>query len=282
MAKGRLVLAVIGERAEQGARANAGTCHGSCWRTPRASSRRGSSLTLGEEKRPGNEVAADLILPLQPVPRAGGFADCSFMLPLTTERLRLRHVTLADTALIVEMLNDPDFITYIGDKGVRDLAGAEKYLREGPLASYARHGFGLWAVTLPDGTPIGMCGLLQRAFLPHPDLGYAFLARHRGRGYAHEAAAAVLRHAREQLGLTTLHAITALRNPDSVKLLGRLGFDFVELMQQPGYAEPSRLFVWRAENRPSVPQKTQETTDITNSTDRRREASHPSDPCNPW
>jgi RimJ/RimL family protein N-acetyltransferase len=162
---------------------------------------------------------------------------------LATDRLVLREFTLGDAAFIQELVNEPAFVHFIGDKGVRDLAGAEKYLRDGPLASYARHGFGLWCVTLKDGTPLGSCGLLQRDFLPHPDLGYAFLARHHGQGYAFEAASAVLRHARQQLGLTTIHAITAFRNPDSVKLLGKLGFDFVEFIQQPGYAEPSRLFV---------------------------------------
>lgn len=168
------------------------------------------------------------------------------MPPLRTDRLVIRDLTTADAAFVLELLNEPDFVTYIGDKGVRDLAGAEKYLTEGPLASYARHGFGLWAVTLPDGTPVGTCGLLKRDFLPHPDIGYAFLARYRGLGYAHEAASAVQRHAHAQLGLTTLHAITAYRNPDSEKLLGKLGFAFVEFIQQPGYAEPSRLFVWSA------------------------------------
>ncbi len=163
------------------------------------------------------------------------------MLPHTT-RLILREFTLADGAFIVELLNEPAFIEFIGDKGVRDLAGAEQYLRNGPLASYAKHGFGLWAVTLKDDTPLGMAGLLQRDFLPHPDLGYALLARHHGQGYAHEAASAVLRLAREKFGLTTLHALTAFRNPASVHLLGKLGFDFVDFIQQPGYAEPSRLF----------------------------------------
>lgn len=162
---------------------------------------------------------------------------------LATDRLFLREFTLADAAFIVELLNEPAFIEYIADKGVRDRAGAENYLRDGPRASYARHGFGLWCVTLKDGTPIGMCGLLKRDFLPHPDLGYAFLARYTGRGYAHEAASAVVRHARETLQLTTLHALTAFRNPDSVKLLGRLGFDFVDFIQQPGATEPSRLFI---------------------------------------
>lgn len=161
---------------------------------------------------------------------------------LPTDRLILREFTLADAAFIVELLNEPAFIEFIGDKGVRDLAGAEQYLRAGPLASYAKHGFGLWAVTLKDGTPLGMCGLLQRDFLPHPDVGYALLARFHGQGYAHEAATAVLRHARGHLGLTTLHALTAFKNPSSVHLLGKLGFDFVDFIQQPGYAEPSRLF----------------------------------------
>jgi RimJ/RimL family protein N-acetyltransferase len=168
------------------------------------------------------------------------------MSSLATARLVIRDLSQADAAFILELMNDPDFIAFIGDKGVRDLAGAEKYLREGPLASYARHGFGLWEVTLPDGTPVGTCGLLKRDFLAHPDLGYAFLARYRGLGYAHEAAAAVLRHARERLGITTLHAITAAQNPGSVKLLGKLGFAFVQFIQQPGYEEPSRLFTWQA------------------------------------
>ena len=164
---------------------------------------------------------------------------------LATARLRLREFTLADAPFIQELLNEPAFLEFIGDKGVRDRAGAEKYLREGPLASYAKHGFGLWCVTLDDGTPIGSCGLLQREFLPHPDIGYAFLARHRGRGYAFEATSAVIQHARLCLKLGTIHAITAFKNPDSVKLLGKLGFDFVDFIHQPGYAEPSRLFVSR-------------------------------------
>ena len=116
---------------------------------------------------------------------------------LATERLGIREFTFTDAAFVMELLNEPAFIEFIGDKGVRDIAGAEKYLREGPLASYARHGFGLWCVARrTDGLPFGSCGLLKRDFLDHPDLGYAFLARHHGQGYAHEAATAVLRHAR--------------------------------------------------------------------------------------
>jgi [ribosomal protein S5]-alanine N-acetyltransferase len=167
---------------------------------------------------------------------------------LSTERLFIREFTPMDAAFVFELLNEPTFIEFIGDKGVRDLAGAETYLREGPLASYARHGFGLWCVVRgSDGLPLGSCGLLKRDFLTHPDLGYAFLSRHHGQGYALEAATAVLKYARHGLALKALHAITAFRNPASVRLLGKLGFDFVDFIQQPGYTEPSRLFIRTSE-----------------------------------
>jgi ribosomal-protein-alanine N-acetyltransferase len=163
---------------------------------------------------------------------------------LETARLVLRELTIEDAMFVLELLNEPAFHRYIGDKGVRDLAGAEKYIREGPLASYAKHGHGLWRVALKaDDTPVGMCGLLKRDFLDHPDLGYALLARHGGKGYAFEAASATLAHARDGLKLGTLHAMTAPENPASIRLLGKLGFKFDRMIPAPGQAEPSRLFV---------------------------------------
>jgi RimJ/RimL family protein N-acetyltransferase len=160
-----------------------------------------------------------------------------------TERLLVRELTLADAPFVLELLNEPAFHQYIGDKGVRDLAGAEKYLRDGPLAMYARHGFGLWLVVPKSGgEPVGISGLLQRDYLPGPDLGFALLARHTGRGYAYESAAAILRHARETLKLPRLLAITAAENPASVGLLQKLGFRFQGMTDLPGFAAPSRLF----------------------------------------
>jgi ribosomal-protein-alanine N-acetyltransferase len=160
-----------------------------------------------------------------------------------TERLVIRELTPGDGAFILELINEPAYHRYIGDRGVRDVAGAEKYLREGPMASYAKNGFGLWLVELKDGTPIGMCGPIRRDTLEHPDLGFALLARFAGRGYAHEAASAVLAHARSVLKLDLILAITAPENPASIKLLGKLGFRFERMIDLPGYAEPSRLFV---------------------------------------
>jgi RimJ/RimL family protein N-acetyltransferase len=160
-----------------------------------------------------------------------------------TARLALHRFTGADAAFLVELLNEPSFLRYIGDKGVRTEADACRYLETGPLASYARHGFGLLRVGLREsGEPVGMCGLLKRDWLPDADIGFAFLPRFWRRGYALEAASAVLAHARDGLGLKRVVAITSPDNAASIGLLGKLGFRF-ERMARPSDREPEvRLF----------------------------------------
>lgn len=144
-----------------------------------------------------------------------------------TERLRIRRFREDDAAFALVLLNEPAFLHYIGDKGVRTLEDARRYLRTGPLASYEAHGFGPWLVEQrADGLPIGLCGLLRRNGLDAPDLGFAFLESHWAQGYAHEASSAVMRHARDTLWLTRIVAITTPDNDASSRLLGRLGFSF--------------------------------------------------------
>ena len=144
---------------------------------------------------------------------------------IETSRLRIRHLTLSDAAFVFELVNTPNFVRYIGDKQVRTLQDAERYLTDGPLASYARNGFGLYlAVDRDTGTPMGFCGLVKRDSLDHPDLGYAFRPAYWGRGYAMEAARAVLGYARQTLGIGFLLAITTPDNASSMKLLQRLSF----------------------------------------------------------
>lgn len=144
------------------------------------------------------------------------------MTPRRTSRLILRHADADDAPFIVELLTDPDFVRFIGDRGVRDEASAREYL--GKLgASYEQHGFGLYVVTLHDGARLGLCGLVRRDTLPHADLGFAFLPRGRGRGYAREAALATLDEAREKQ-VSPLLAICNQDNRASRKLLEALGF----------------------------------------------------------
>lgn len=146
---------------------------------------------------------------------------------LETARLTLRRLTLDDAAFILTLVNDPDFIRFIGDKKVRSLEDARRYLSEGPLASYAQHGFGLYMTELrSDGTPIGMCGLLKREELDDADVGFAFLPPFRGQGYATEAAAAALEHGRTHFGLNRIVAIVSPDNAGSKRVLSKLGLNF--------------------------------------------------------
>lgn len=163
-----------------------------------------------------------------------------------TERIVLRWFREDDAPFILELLNDPSFLRFVGDKGVRTIDDARAYLRDGPLAMYERHGLGLYHAALRfDGTPLGMCGLLKRDNLADVDVGFAFLPQHCGQGYALEAAEATMRYGRDELGLDRIVAITSPDNDRSARLLGKLGLHFDRMVTLDGETEPSRLFVPR-------------------------------------
>jgi [ribosomal protein S5]-alanine N-acetyltransferase len=151
---------------------------------------------------------------------------------LQTERLSLRKMSLDDADFIVQLLNDPAFLQYIGDKGVRTTDDARRYILTGPVDSYARHGFGLWVVELKEsGRSVGICGLVKRATLDHVDIGFAFLPEYRSRGYAFESAAAVMDYARTVLGLGRIVAITNDDNTGSQRVLEKIGMSFDRMIR---------------------------------------------------
>jgi RimJ/RimL family protein N-acetyltransferase len=162
---------------------------------------------------------------------------------IDTPRLRLRPLALDDAPFILALVNDPDWLRQIGDKGVRTLDDARRYIVDGPMAMVARHGFGLQAVERKhDARPIGICGLIKRDSLDDVDLGFALLPAYRGHGYAREAATATLAYARDVVGLRRVVAITALDNADSAKLLERIGMRFESLIPAGTDGAPLRLF----------------------------------------
>ncbi|MEP7247718.1 MAG: GNAT family N-acetyltransferase [Gammaproteobacteria bacterium] len=164
------------------------------------------------------------------------------MIVCETARLRIRRLeAAADAAFIRALLNEPSFIQNIADRGVRTLEDASRYITAGPLASYAKFGFGLFMAEREDGTPIGMCGLLQRDWLEDPDIGFAYLPQFWSKGYAFEAAAAVMAWGRETKGLTRIVGITAPHNVGSIRVLEKLGLRFARLVRSPEGVE-SRLF----------------------------------------
>jgi len=146
---------------------------------------------------------------------------------IETVRLTLCRFTEDDAGFILRLLNEPSFLEYVGDKGVRTLDDARQYIREGPVACYAEHGFGLYLVQQREGgASIGMCGLLKRATLDDPDIGFAFTPDSWSQGFATEAAQAVLERARDLHGLRRILAITAPNNEASIRVLKKIGLQF--------------------------------------------------------
>lgn len=151
--------------------------------------------------------------------------------------------TLNDAPFILELLNMPAWLEFIGDRGVRTLQDAENYLITGPLTSYEQLGYGAYRVWVKaSGQPIGMCGLFKREMLDAPDIGFAFLPGHTGTGYGYEAASAVMTYARETLGISRILGFTSPMNQPSIHLLEKLGLRFEKKIMYKGDGEESLLF----------------------------------------
>jgi ribosomal-protein-alanine N-acetyltransferase len=181
---------------------------------------------------------------------------------LETERLILREMDESDDAFIFDLLNQPSFIKYIGNRNVHSRERAREIIRDRYVASYREHGYGLWAVELKiqdsefniqdseirnpkseiRNSLIGMCGFVRRDGLPYPDIGFAFLPEFEGKGYAHEAARATMRYGWEDLQFKRVLAITTLDNESSIRLLRKLGFKDDGLIILPEATEELRLF----------------------------------------
>jgi RimJ/RimL family protein N-acetyltransferase len=174
---------------------------------------------------------------------SGYFLRSQFVNVLETKRLNLRHLMINDAPFILELLNEPAFIQNIGDRGVRTVEDAEAYILNGPVASYERHGFGLFLVELKEGhTAIGMCGLIKRDNLPDVDVGFAFLSRFWGLGYAFESAEAVMAFGHEVVGLKRIVAIVSPDNAGSIKVLQKIGLTFERMIRWANDGSELKLF----------------------------------------
>lgn len=143
---------------------------------------------------------------------------------IETERLRLRELTLGDAEFVFRLVNEPAFRSNIGDKGVRNLDDAKRFILVGPWTNQRKDGYGQFVVELAEsGEPVGICGLLYRESLDVTDVGFALLSPYRGRGYAYEAAAAVVDYGRSTLGVDRIVALTSESNLASIRVLEKLG-----------------------------------------------------------
>ncbi|MBL7994473.1 GNAT family N-acetyltransferase [bacterium] len=162
---------------------------------------------------------------------------------LETKRLTIRELNSDDAEFILKLVNTPTWLKFIGDRGVKNLDDAKKYIENGPVKSYADNGFGLYLMELKNGkVPIGMCGLIKRDFLQDPDIGFALLPEHEGKGYGYESASAVLSYGQKKLGLTKIVAITVKENVNSIHLLEKIGLHEEGTVVYPGTNEELLLF----------------------------------------
>jgi len=167
------------------------------------------------------------------------------LIVLETERLTLRWLDIKDAPFILELVNDPAWIQFIGNKGVRTLEDATNYIVNGPIDMYNKLGFGLYLVERKeDLTPLGMCGLIKRDSLEDVDIGFAFLEEFRSKGYGYESASAVIDYGVQNLGLKRIVAITTIDNIHSGKLLEKVGLKFEEIISDSG--EDLKLFGYNA------------------------------------
>ena len=165
------------------------------------------------------------------------------MTPIETQRLTISRITLDDAPFIMRLMNDPQYLKFIGDRHIRTLKDAEQYLYKGPISSYQKYGFGLFLTRLrAAGTPMGICGLLKRDFLTDVDIGFAFLPEFRGQGYAKEACRAVIDAGRKHFGFKRIVAIVKPDNQKSIALLKKIGLLFENTISPPNETHELALY----------------------------------------
>lgn len=163
---------------------------------------------------------------------------------ISSNRLHLSEFSLKDASFFFELVNDPDWIKYIGDRNIKTISDSESYLIDKIIPNYKQFGFGFYVVRLKESNlPIGMCGLIKRDWMSYVEIGYAFLNKHRGKGYAIEASIATKKYAKEEIGISKIAALTDVDNEKSGNLLNRLGLEFERLISYPGEQKKCKLYL---------------------------------------
>jgi RimJ/RimL family protein N-acetyltransferase len=147
------------------------------------------------------------------------------MIELETPRLLLRAAKVSDASFFLTLLNTSDWLQYIGDRFVKTLVDAERYVKVNIMAHYQVDGFGMLVVTeKTSGCAIGLAGLVKRSQSDTVELGYALMPDSYGKGYANEASKAIINWSFEILGFNKLKAVVNCHNSYSIKVLDQLGF----------------------------------------------------------
>lgn len=144
---------------------------------------------------------------------------------IKTRRLQLRYVDVDDATFILELINSPGWLEFIGDKKIRTPEASRNWIRQVIRKQLRELGYtALTVLSAKDKTPLGVVSLVKRVELDSIDIGYAFLPQHMGNGYAYESTTAVLDFVKNELGFDTVFAIVQDNNHQSIRLLDKLDF----------------------------------------------------------
>ncbi|MBW8362484.1 MAG: GNAT family N-acetyltransferase [Kaistella sp.] len=171
------------------------------------------------------------------------------MIPQTfeTERLSMRPMSAEDSAFVLALYNEPNFLKYIGDKKIRTIEEAEEYIKTRFRPQIEKLGYGNYLITRKsDGLRIGSVGIFQREGMDVHDIGFSFLGEFEGKGYGFEAASELMKQAFAHFGLKKISAVTSKDNVASQKLIEKLGLKFKKLVILPD--ETEELMYYEKEN----------------------------------
>ena len=160
-----------------------------------------------------------------------------------TNRLVIEKAELPDSSFFLKLMNSPNWIQFIGDRGIHNEDAAAEYIQKNLISSYEKHGYGLYKMSLKaDGTPIGICGFVKRDYLDHADIGFGILPAYEGKGYTSEAAMALMTYGQQVLQLQPILAITTVENKGSRRLLEKIGLEEIGTVQPGDQKEDLLLF----------------------------------------
>lgn len=164
---------------------------------------------------------------------------------LETDRLIIRKLTVEDNEFILELLNSPNWLEYIGDRNIKTLKQAVQYI-EGMLKNCHQHGYCLHVIELKESIiPVGLCGFLKREYLDSADIGFAILPDYERKGYTFEAAQAIVQYGISELQLGLIYGITSEKNSNSQNLLKKIGLKQIAKIHPK--TEPKELLLFKLE-----------------------------------
>ena len=145
---------------------------------------------------------------------------------IETERLLLREITLADKEEMFQLHSNPDVQKYTGEPPVESIEEMEQAIQT-RISDYEKYGYGRWATFLKDGMQfVGWAGLAYLPEFDEIDLGYRFLPKYWGKGFATEVSHAILTYGFDKLQLKRIIAIAMKENKASIRVMEKVGMEF--------------------------------------------------------